>query len=291
MLRFFGPTLAAEWPALEPLQVPYGVIASYTLLVGFGLGAARALRRLLSERVDATIALGGDAPRRVLLLGAGRAGVIVARELRSRPDLGIVPVGFVDDEVMTHGRRVAQLDVFGGTDQLAELVERYAIDDVVITIASADGATMRRLVEVCEQAGKQPLIVPGVHEIVGGSVSLSWFRPVQAEDLLGRDPVELDLSALHDLLTGRSVVVTGAGGSIGSELCRQVAPFGPARLVLLEQSEPRCSHPPGADGRSPGTAAGGRGRRRDRRGSHAGDLRRRTGPRSCSTRRRTSTCR
>lgn len=237
LLRTLAPALAADWPHLSWLVVPYGVAAAYVLLAGFGLTAARVLRRLLDERRSAATAQVGDR-RRILLVGAGRAGVIVARELQSRPDLGLQPIGFVDDDTVTHGRRISQLDVIGDTTDLPRLVDELAIDDLVITVASADGPTMRRLVERCEQAGKRPLIVPGVHEIVGGNVSLNWFQPVQPEDLLGRDPVELDLSALTQLLTGSIVVVTGAGGSIGSELCRQIARFSPRRLVLVERSEP-----------------------------------------------------
>jgi FlaA1/EpsC-like NDP-sugar epimerase len=237
LLRLLAPALVADWPALDFLLIPLGVIGVYTVVVGVGLTAARLLRRVLSEQ-RATAAGAPEERRRVLLIGAGRAGVIVARELRSRPDLGLIPIGFVDDDPATHQRRISQLDVLGATTDLTELVERYRVDDLVITIASADGATMRTLIERCEAAGKRPLIVPGVHEIVTGSVSLSWFRPVEPEDLLGREPVELDLSALSDLLAGTSVVVTGAGGSIGAELCRQINRFAPERLVLLERAEP-----------------------------------------------------
>jgi FlaA1/EpsC-like NDP-sugar epimerase len=237
LIRTFAPVLAAEWPHLDWLVLPYGVIAAYALLVGVGLTSARLLRRVLAEQRE-TIEVDPADRRRILLVGAGRAGVIVARELQARPDLGLQAVGFVDDDTVTHGRRISQLDVLGDTTELGRLVEQHRIDDLVITVASADGPTMRRLVERCETAGKRPLIVPGVHEIVGGSVSLNWFQPVQPEDLLGRDQVELDLSALAQLLTGSVVAVTGAGGSIGSELCRQIARFSPSRLVLIEQSEP-----------------------------------------------------
>lgn len=237
MVRTFAPVLVAEWgEGLEWTMVPFGVIAAYAVIVGLGLTAARVMRRVIAERDAATP--DADESRRVLLLGAGRAGVIVARELRSRPDLGIVPVGFVDDDPQTHGRRIAQLDVLGDTTALPELIERFDVDDVVITIASADGPTMRQLIERCEAADRQPLIVPAVPEIVGGTVSLNWFRPVAAEDLLGRDPVELELSELTALLGGEVVMVTGAGGSIGSELCRQIARFAPAQLVLVERAEP-----------------------------------------------------
>jgi FlaA1/EpsC-like NDP-sugar epimerase len=237
LVRTFAPTLAAEWPSLGWLVLPYGVIAAYVVLAAVGLAAARLTRRIVAEQRSSTAAAPAQR-KRILLVGAGRAGVIVARELQSRPDLGLRPLGFVDDDVLTHGRRISQLDVLGATEDLPQLVERLRVDELVITVASADGPTMRRLVRRCEEAGRRPLIVPGVHEIVGGSVNLNWFQPVKPEDLLGREPVELDLSALSQLLSGSVVLVTGAGGSIGSELCRQIARFAPARLVLVEQSEP-----------------------------------------------------
>jgi FlaA1/EpsC-like NDP-sugar epimerase len=239
LTRAVAPSMSDDLSAFTHLTIPYGVIAAYTVLAGVGLVGARVLRRVLSEQQAARDAepATGDI-RRVLLVGAGRAGVLVARELQSRPDLGIVPVGFVDDDSFTHGRRISRLDVLGATSDLVRLVDEHRIDEVIITIASADGPTMRALIARCETAGCQPLIVPGVHEIVGGSVSLNWFRPVSPEDLLGRDPVELDLTTLSGLLTGKVVVVTGAGGSIGSELARQISRFSPARLILVERSEP-----------------------------------------------------
>lgn len=237
--RTLAPALTVDWPAFEWLLIPYGVIGAYTLLGALGLTGVRVLRRVLSEQEVARTGEAADQEvRRALLVGAGRAGVIVARELQSRPDLGILPVGFVDDDAVTHGRRISRLDVLGSTHDLAALIEANDVDEVIITIASADGPTMRGLIARCEEAGATPLIVPGVHEIVHGSVNLSWFRPVEPEDLLGRDPVELDLTALASLLTARTVLVTGAGGSIGSELCRQIVRFAPKRLVLVEQAEP-----------------------------------------------------
>ena len=237
-IRATAPSLIAEWPTLAWLLIPFGVVAIYALLTTMLLAGARLLRRVLAERSESGGLAQDEAPRRVLLVGAGRAGVTVARDLQSRPDVGRVVVGFVDDDPVKRGRRIAGLDVLGGTHELAELLDRYQVDDVVISIASAPGAVLRELIDRCERAGRHPLIVPGLYEIVGGKVSLNRFRPVAVEDLLGREPIELDLSALDDLLHGEVVLVTGAGGSIGSELSRQVAGFTPKRIVLVERSEP-----------------------------------------------------
>lgn len=238
LVRSVAPSLP-EGPVAGTLLVPYGAIGAYAVLSSLGLSVARVIRRVQSERRELrALTPGGGQNRRVLLIGAGRAGVMVANELQSRPDLGMQAVGFVDDDPAKLGRRIVGLDVIGTADDLETLVTEFDIDEVVIAIASASGPAMRRLVERAEAAGRFPLIVPGVYEIVGGHVSLNWFRPVAPEDLLGREPVELDLRALHDLLTGETVMVTGAGGSIGSELARQIARFGPAQLVLVERSEP-----------------------------------------------------
>jgi FlaA1/EpsC-like NDP-sugar epimerase len=220
------------------LQIPYGAIAGYVVLAGAGLTLARVARRIQSERQESRRHQAHGDVKRVLLIGAGRAGVMVATELQARPDVGMVPVGFVDDDPHKVGRRILGLDVIGTSHDLDTLVREFAVDDVVITIAAAAGTAIRDLVDRCERAGKRPLIVPGVYEIVGGRVSLSRIRPVAPEDLLGREPVDLDEDALGELLTDQLIMVTGAGGSIGSELARQVARFAPKRLVLVERAEP-----------------------------------------------------
>jgi FlaA1/EpsC-like NDP-sugar epimerase len=238
LLRILAPGVEQRWDFGELLVLPYGVIGIYAVAATGGLAGGRMLRRVQTERQESGPRTENGDRRRVLLLGAGRAGSLVARELASRPDLGMRAIGFVDDDRAKHGYRIAGLDVLGTSDDLERLIERHRIDDVVITIAAAGGPTMRRLVERCEAAGKLPQVVPGVSELLTGQVSLNWFRPVQVEDLLGRDPVELELDTLEQLLRGEVVLVTGAGGSIGAELARQVARFAPATLVLAERSEP-----------------------------------------------------
>jgi FlaA1/EpsC-like NDP-sugar epimerase len=237
VMRTLAPLLpVADAPAW--LLLPYGVIGGYALFAVLALSGARILRRVQSERREASARTVTGDVRQVLLIGAGRAGVLVASELHNRPDLRMRAIGFVDDDPRKWGRRIVGLDVLGGSEDLETLVREFDIDEVVITIAEASGAAIRELVDRAERVGKRPLIVPGLYEIVGGQVSLSRLRPVAPEDLLGREPVDLDEHALHALVGGQHVVVTGAGGSIGSELARQVARFAPGRLVLVERSEP-----------------------------------------------------
>ena len=199
----------------------------------------RLLRRLQSERLEAKRRDDGKvARRRVLLVGAGRAGVMVAKEIAQRPELGLVPVGFVDDDASKANRRISGLEVLGTTEDLTLLTQTTGATEAILTMASVARADIRRIVDACEAAGLDTKIIPGLFEIVGGQVNLSRIRPVSVEDLLGRDPVDLDPTSLHALLGGKAVMVTGAGGSIGSELARQAARFGPRAIVLVERAEP-----------------------------------------------------
>ena len=224
--------------------VPLGVVLVDCCLAFLLLGSARAARRLFSERKQAArVAAGGPATEvPTLLVGAGQAGVMVAKELASRKDLGIRPVGFVDDDPNKHGQVIHGLKVLGTTHEVVRVARAHGAREALIAMASAPRKEIRRITLACEEAGLPAKIVPGIYEIVGGQVNLSRIRKVEIEDLLGREPVALDVQAISEQLRGRVVLVTGAGGSIGSEICRQVARFVPARLVLVEQAENSLFH-------------------------------------------------
>jgi FlaA1/EpsC-like NDP-sugar epimerase len=161
----------------------------------------------------------------------------VAREIANRPDLGLQPVGFLDDDPLKVGASIAGLPVLGRTADVGEIAGRKRVDRALITIANASGAQVRRIAELCRDADLDTKIIPALAEIVGEKVNLSRIREVAIEDLLGRAPVRLDEDVVGASIRSRVVLVTGAGGSIGSELCRQVARFGPERLVLVERFE------------------------------------------------------
>ncbi|HMF55152.1 MAG TPA: nucleoside-diphosphate sugar epimerase/dehydratase, partial [Pyrinomonadaceae bacterium] len=176
--------------------------------------------------------------RPVLLIGAGRAGVLAAKEILDRGDFDLEIKGFVDDDPGKQRRTLVQrLKVLGTTEELPKLVRRHAIDHVVITIAQASRNEIQRIVTICEQIPVKVRIIPGLYEILQGKVEVSRIRDVQIEDLLGREPVRLDEESLIHFLSGKTVMVTGAGGSIGSELSRQVARFKPGKLLLVERAE------------------------------------------------------
>jgi FlaA1/EpsC-like NDP-sugar epimerase len=235
-----------------PWSIPLSVIV-INLVLGFGsvLGA-RVLRRALFERYERAIPNGtATQARRVLLIGAGRAGVLAAKELLGRPtELDVR--GFVDDDAEKVGSVIHGVKVLGTTSDIARLVREHAIDHVILTIAKASRAELRRIVDLCDTLQVRVRIIPGYFEVLEGSVEVNRIRDVQIEDLLGRDPVELDTRSLVRLLEARVVMVTGAGGSIGSELCRQIARMQPRTLLLVERAEPalfeidrelRAAHP------------------------------------------------
>jgi FlaA1/EpsC-like NDP-sugar epimerase len=233
-IRIVGPMLGES---ISIVVIPLGVLAMNFALAFLGLVGVRALRRLHGEASDRRRQEVGNERTRVLLIGAGQAGVMVARELANRPDLGLHAVGFLDDDPTKLGMSVGGLTVLGKPSDVAAISERKHVNRALITIANAPGQQIRRITELCRDARIETKIIPGIYEIVGDRVNLSRIREVAIEDLLGREPVQLDEEIVGAAIRSRVVLVTGAGGSIGSELCRQVVRFGPARLVLVEQFE------------------------------------------------------
>jgi len=221
-------------------RVPLSVILMDTVLAFGGLLSMRVLRRVLYERYerDNRAQLGGDGRSKpVLLVGAGRAGILAVREIHNRGDMDLVPVGFVDDDPLKQGMVIHGVRVLGTSHDIPRLVRELPIDHVILTMVDASTESIRRIAGICERERLKVRTVPGLYEVLAGKVSISRFRDVEIEDLLGRDPVQLDVALLERFLTGKSILVSGAGGSIGSELARQIARFKPARLVLLERAE------------------------------------------------------
>ena len=178
-----------------------------------------------------------DTQKRVLIVGAGDAGAIIARELRDNPGLGILPIGFVDDDERKLGMRIHGLKVLGTREDISDLIAQEALDEIIVAMPTAPGKEIREIMKICQQGGVTARTVPGVYELIDGRVSVSQIREVQLEDLLRRDPVRTNMEEISGYLGGQVVLVTGAGGSIGSELCRQLAPFSPRQLLLLGKGE------------------------------------------------------
>jgi len=173
---------------------------------------------------------------RVLVVGAGEAGNLLVREMERFPT-GYHPVGFVDDDPAKQGARIHGVRVLGRVRDLAKIAMAHKADEVIIAIPSASPKELRELVSTCERSGLKFKVLPGIIEVLAGDVRVGQLRDVRIEDLLGRDPIQLELPELSADLKGRSVLITGAAGSIGSELARQVALHEPGILVLFDQAE------------------------------------------------------
>lgn len=220
------------------VTIPYAILLGNTILATAGIISVRAVRRIIGERSDRhKQQVEGPPPTPTLLIGAGQAGVIVAREIAARPDLRIKPVGFVDDDPIKQGTRIQGLRVHGKVDDIASIAKRFRAKHALITIANASGEPIRRISRICQEAGLNTKIIPCVYELVSENVNLTRIRDVAIEDLLGRSPIDLDESALYNAFKDQRVLISGAGGSIGSELCRQVMVFKPSRIILVEKSE------------------------------------------------------
>jgi len=212
--------------------VPRSVFPLYGLLLVSFLGASRLLVRWSKDHCIYR----GDG-RRVLIVGAGKAGEMLVRDLlRSRDEL-YEPVGFVDDRIITQGREIHGVRVLGSCDEIVDFAERLDVDLIVLALPSASSHQMRRLVGLCEKTSVPFRTLPPIDRLMSGQVTLNLLREVSIDDLLGREPVALNWQAIELELKGKKVLVTGAGGSIGSELCRQIARLEPSHLILLDSSE------------------------------------------------------
>lgn len=178
-----------------------------------------------------------DSVKRTLIVGAGAAGRMVARQLLNNPASELLPLAFIDDDVKKKNLDILGIPVIGNRQEISETVEKLAIDNIVIAIPSLHQKELHQIFLECGKTKAKTQTIPMLEDIMTGKVSVNHFRDVQVEDLLGRPPVELDINSISETITDRVVLVTGAGGSIGSEICRQVATFNPSKLVLLGHGE------------------------------------------------------
>ena len=236
VVRYGGAPFVGHLPALDHLIVPASVIIIDAVLALLGMVGARTLRRLQTE-ARRRRRHGSRTPARTLLVGAGRAGQLLARELELRPDLGLQAIGFLDDDPNMRDQIVHGIPVLGTIPELPAVAARHGAQLVLITIAAINRRTMQRILELCKDAQLQTKIVPKVGEILEGRFTISQIRDVAIEDLLGRASVVIQDSAAPAVVAGKVVLVTGAGGSIGSELCRQILALSPRTLVLVDRTE------------------------------------------------------
>ncbi|EIJ41562.1 putative nucleoside-diphosphate sugar epimerase [Beggiatoa alba B18LD] len=223
--------------------IPRLALFFYPIMLIILLGLPRLLTRLWYEHSFLFLfpakQLNGKPiePQRLLVLGAGTSGEMLVRDMRRSHTCGYIPVGFLDDRQRLHGGRVQGLPVLGGIEDVCELVKSYSIDIIVIAMPSATDSQMQRVVEHCERAGVPFRTLPKIQELNNQSVNLNNLREVSIDDLLGREKVQLDWQLIQSGIADKVVMVSGGGGSIGAELCRQIARLKPQALVIFEQCE------------------------------------------------------
>jgi FlaA1/EpsC-like NDP-sugar epimerase len=221
----------------EFVKSPRGVLLTdwgFSLLIVFG---ARVVIRLGRDRLRSFEGLPAGSPRRVLIVGAGDAGETLAREIEHRPQLGMKVVAFVDDQRTKWGSQIRGIKVVGPISNIAEITDEWNADEAFIAIPSASGKRLRELIHHLSAADLKFKTIPGIDHLVSGRVQVSQLRPVNVDDLLRRKRIDLPGDPARALFKGKRVVVTGAGGTIGSELASQILQFEPERLCLIERSE------------------------------------------------------
>src|SRR5690606_3307568 len=218
--------------------IPRSIAALDGTLTFLLLAAVRSAARYRHEHHQATV-IGPDFRKRVLVVGAGEAGALVVRELLRHPETGMKPVAFLDDDPNKVGKRVASVPVLGRISDAHKVIAERKIDEVLIAIPSKGGQDVRNVIEHVRRARPNLTykIIPGMFEVLAGRVDLRRIREVDIDDLLGRTPVQLDTDSIQGYLRGKRVMITGAGGSIGSELVRQICRFEPADLILFGHGE------------------------------------------------------
>jgi FlaA1/EpsC-like NDP-sugar epimerase len=223
------------FPPNHTARLPRSIaVFDYLLLLAFVAGS-RLLARTLIERPPGGLVARG---KEVLIVGAGDAGQLIVREMQRNRQLHYTPIGFVDDDPRKRNDRIHGVRVLGTTDELLHILRDNKPDEVLIAIPSASGTVRQKVVETCRNENVVVKTLPGLNELIAGDLNLgAQIRPVQVEDVLGREQVEVDLGLVATYVKDKTVLVTGAGGSIGSELCRQLSRLGVSRLVLVDKAE------------------------------------------------------
>lgn len=245
LLGLFAATLpilllrATVYETFRYASVPLSIIILDFFLAACGILGIRLLRRVLYLKIEqsGTVNAKFTAKKSVLLVGAGRAGVMALTEIKNRRDIDIDVKGFIDDDKMKKGAIINGVNVLGTTEQLGEFAEKLKIDHVIISMAQATREDFQRILGVCRSIPIKVRTIPGLFELLQDKVSVSRIRDIQIEDLLGRSPVLLEKNRIEGFLHQKSVMVTGAGGSIGSELVRQLGHCQPDKLILVDRSE------------------------------------------------------
>ncbi len=231
-----GNVLMLGYVFLTRIEIPRSIFLIATILDIFLIDGIRIAYRVM-RRIMKGEAIKFKDRKRVLVIGGGDAGAIIIREISSHGSLKSKVVAIIDDDKAMIGRKINGVPIIGSRDKIIESVVKKSIDEIIIAIPSASHKDINEIVNICSETDCKVKILPSVTELIDESVVLQKVRDVDIEDLLGRDPVSLDMEGISSYIKGRKVLITGAGGSIGSELCRQVVIFEPAELILLDNYE------------------------------------------------------
>lgn len=215
---------------------PRSIILLDWMTTIFLISASRFLLRMYKEHRE-QIVTDLNPGKRILIIGAGDAGEMVLKEFTRHKAPNIKIVGFIDDDPTKLGLEIHGIRVLGDRDRIVSIIERHMVNEVVIAIPSASGKIIREIHKLCSKNNVKIRILPSIYELINGDVSLNQIRNVEVEDLLGREPVRIDMHEVAAYLTNKTILITGGGGSIGSEICRQVAKFTPEKLIIFDISE------------------------------------------------------
>ncbi|MBU5485772.1 polysaccharide biosynthesis protein [Clostridium sp. MSJ-11] len=218
-------------------RIPLSVNILSGMITILLIGGFRMSFRIIKRYLDARVKHHSGSSKRVMIIGAGKAGTIIVNEMKLCSEVNYLPVAFIDDNKYKVGTRVAGIEVMGTRNDIVKLAKSLSIDEILIAIAAIDGATKKEIIDICKETGCKVKLIPGIYEIIDGKVTLNKIREVNFEDLLGRDSVKLDMEGISDYIEGRIIMVTGGGGSIGSELCRQIIRFKPKEIIVLDNYE------------------------------------------------------
>ena len=209
-------------------------IVNNILIIGF-TGGLRLTYRTCRRMKTRLKVKSGDT--KVLIIGGGSGGEMVVNELKENPQLGKVPIGIIDDDVNKIGRSIHNVKILGSTDKIDEIVKKHQVDEIILSIANISSSRKKEIIEICKETKCKLKTIPGIYEIIDGKVDIKKIRDVEIEDLLGREPIKVNLNEISEYITDKVILVTGGGGSIGSELCRQIASFEPKHLIIVDNYE------------------------------------------------------
>lgn len=231
---FFGATIILQY--LDVFVVPVSVPIIELMLSLLVLSGLRVATRYYLVYRNPTNQVNENS-KRVLIAGAGESGNMAAREMFRHPEAGLKPVAFLDDNKTKHGQKFLGLPVVGTIDEMKQAVDRLKIDEILIAMPSESGKVIRRVVDYAAKTGVRYKIIPSIYDLISGKVSINQIRNVDVEDLLRRKPVKLNMSLIEGYIANKKVLVTGAGGSIGSEIVKQISRFNPENVILLGRGE------------------------------------------------------